>query len=230
MKTSKIIYLLFALILTTSAVVAQRSETRTPGTFNEIENSGSWDIQITKGPKDEIRLETKSFDLSKVITALEGRRLVIKLEKGNYKNVDIKVFVTVRELESVGNSGSGDMTLNSNFGANSFNLALSGSGSITAQNINAEELNIALNGSGEISIKGGQADKAHIAQSGSGDVEALNFTAESVKVQKSGSGNAYITVTEVFSVSSSGSGNVYYRGEPEKQNIAITGSSKVIKQ
>ena len=43
MKTSKIIYLLFALVLSTSAVVAQRSETRTPGTFNEIENSGVLD-------------------------------------------------------------------------------------------------------------------------------------------------------------------------------------------
>lgn len=230
MKTSKISAFIFALSLMASTAIAQKSETRTPGSFTQIENNGSWDVEITKGSKDEVRLESSSFDLSKVITELDRDKLTIKLEKGNYKNVDLKVFITVRELESVGNAGSGDMILKSDFGANSFNIGLSGSGSITTQNINSEKLNVGMSGSGKVIIEGGQADEANIGQSGSGDFEAINFTADYVKIGKSGSGDASIGVTESFTVGSSGSGNIYYRGNPEKQSIGISGSSKLIKQ
>lgn len=230
MKTSKISTLVFALFLIGSVAFAQRSETRTPGTFTKIENNGSWDVEITKGPKDEIRLESSSFDLNKVITEVEGRKLTIKLEKGNYRNVDLKVFITVRELESVGSGGSGDIVIRSDFGADNFGLGLSGSGSITAKNINAGKLSVGMSGSGKVKIEGGQAEEANIGQSGSGDFEGINFTAETVKIGKSGSGSTSIGVTESLTVGASGSGNVYYRGNPEKQSIGVSGSSKVIKQ
>jgi hypothetical protein len=230
MQTSKISYFVLALLLVGYSAFAQNSQIRTPGSFNQIENNGSWDVEITKGSKDEVRLESSSFDLGKVITEVDGRKLKIKLEKDNYKNVNIKVFVTVRELESVGNGGSGDMVINSDFGADSFSIGLSGSGSISTRNINAGKLSVGMSGSGKVIIAGGQADEANIGQSGSGDFEGINFTADAVKIGKSGSGNTSISVKEDFTVGSSGSGNVYYRGNPEKQSIGISGSSKVIKQ
>ncbi|WP_169719243.1 head GIN domain-containing protein [Algoriphagus mannitolivorans] len=212
------------------AAFAQKTETRTPGHFTQIENNGSWDVYIQKGSKDEVRLESSSFDLSKVITEIEGERLKIKLERGNWKNVDLKVYVTVRELESVGNGGSGDMILESDFGADSFSIGLSGSGSITTKRINAGKLNVGMSGSGKIYIAGGQADKAHIGQSGSGDLEALDFVADAVDIGKSGSGNTAISVKDALIVGSSGSGNIYYRGNPEKKSIGISGSTKVIQK
>lgn len=230
MNTSKISAFVFALLLVGYSAFAQNAQIRTPGSFNQIENNGSWDVEITKGSKDEVRLESSSFDLNKVITEVDGRKLKIKLEKGNYKNVNIKVYVTVRELESVGNGGSGDMVINSDFGADAFSIGLSGSGSITTRNINAGKLSVGMSGSGKVIIEGGQADEANIGQSGSGDLEAINFTAEAVKIGKSGSGDTSISVTDSFTVGSSGSGNVYYRGNPEKQSIGISGSSRVIKQ
>lgn len=230
MQTSKISAFVLALLLIGYTAFAQNSQVRTPGSFTQIENNGSWDVEVTKGSKDEVRLESSGFDLNKVITEVDGDKLKIKLEKGNYKNVNIKVFVTVRELESVGNGGSGDMMINSDFGANTFSIGLSGSGSITTRNINASKLNVGMSGSGKVIIEGGQADEASIGQSGSGDLQAINFTAESVKIGKSGSGDTSISVTESFTVGSSGSGNIYYRGNPEKQSIGISGSSKVIKQ
>jgi hypothetical protein len=230
MKTSRILTLVALFCLIGSIAFAQKSETRTPGSFTKIENSGSWDVEITKGSKDEVRLETSNFDLSKVITEVDGDKLEIKLVKGNYSNVNLKVYITVRELESVGNGGSGDMRINSDFGADSFGIGLSGSGSITAKAINAEKLTVGMSGSGKVTITGGQADEASIGQSGSGDLEAIDFTAQTVKIGKSGSGDTSIGVTESLTVGSSGSGNIYYRGNPEKQSIGISGSSKLIKQ
>jgi len=230
MKPFKISALSFALSLMGFVAMAQRSEIRTPGTFTQIESGGSWDVEITKGSKDEVRLEANSFDLSKVITDLDGERLEIKLEKGNWKNVDLKVYITVRELESVGTSGSGNMRLKSDFGAKNFTIGLSGSGSLSTRNINAEKLDIGMSGSGKITIEGGQAESASIGQSGSGNLEAIDFVAEAVKIGKSGSGTTSIGVTDVLTVGASGSGNVYYRGDPEKKSIGVSGSAKVIKE
>jgi hypothetical protein len=230
MKSSKIFALVFALFLIGSAAEAQQTETRTPGSFTQVENMGSWDVEITKGSTDVVRLESKGFDLSKVITEVKGNRLEIKLQKGNYKNVDIKVYVTMRELESVGNGGSGNIHVLSDFGASSFHIALSGSGNITTRNINAGNLNVGMTGSGKVLIEGGEAEDAHIAQSGSGDFEGINFTTEAVKIAKSGSGKTSIGVTDSFTVGASGSGDIYYRGNPAQQNIKISGSSKVIKR
>lgn len=230
MQTSKISVFVFSLFLMATTAMAQKSETRTLGTFTKIENNGSWDVEITKGSKDEIRLESSGFDLNKVITEVNGRKLTIKLQKGSYRNVNIKVYVTVRELESVGNGGSGDMRINSDFGAGTFSIGVSGSGSITTRNINAGKLTVGMSGSGKVIIEGGQADEASIGQSGSGDFQGINFTADAVKIGKSGSGNTSISVIESLTVGSSGSGNIYYRGNPEKQSIGISGSSRVVKQ
>ncbi|TDQ18494.1 putative autotransporter adhesin-like protein [Algoriphagus boseongensis] len=230
MNYSKKLAALLLMLFVGVAAFAQKSETRTPGSFTKIENNGSWDVYVTKGSKDEVRLESSNFDLSKVITKVENETLKIKLEKGNWNNVNLKVYVTVRNLESVGNGGSGDMILESDFGSNNFNIGLSGSGTITAKNITADRLNVGMSGSGKVIIAGGQADKATIGQSGSGDLEALDFTADVVDIGKSGSGNTSIGVTESLTVGSSGSGNVYYRGNPEKQSIGVSGSSRVVKK
>ena len=227
LKKFQMSLLLFFLVVVVA--FAQKTETRTPGSFTQVENNGSWDIYIQKGSKDEVRLESGSFDLSKVITEVDRGKLKIKLEKGNWRNVDLTVYVSVRNLESVGNGGSGDMILESDFGANNFSIGLSGSGNITTQTINADKLNIGMSGSGKVYIAGGQADKVHIGQSGSGDLDALNFLADAVDIGKSGSGDTSISVNQALTVGSSGSGNIYYRGNPEKQSIGISGSSRLIK-
>ncbi len=230
MKTSKIFALIFALFLMGSATMAQNSETRTPGSFTAIETGGSYDVFIELGSKDEIRLESRSFSLDKVTTEVRGNKLKIGLVRGNHRNVDLKVYVTVRELYSVGGSGSGNVYVESEINADEFSLGLSGSGSIRTEKINTGNLSIGMSGSGDIFIEGGYAEKASIGQSGSGKLEALAVDADYVKIGKSGSGSTSIGASESLSVASSGSGNVYYRGNPGDKSISSSGSSRVIQK
>lgn len=230
MNFKKFSSLLFALILIGSLAFAQKSETRTPGSFSKVETGGSWDVIITKGSKDEIKLESSSLDLSKVITEVRGGKLEIKLEKGNYRNVDLKVYITVRELESVGVSGSGSVKLMSDFGAREFALGSSGSGVIETKQINAERLVVGMSGSGEILIGGGRVEELTIGQSGSGDYDGMDLVAQTVKIGKSGSGETSVTAEKSLTVGASGSGNVYYRGNPTDKSIGNSGSSRVIQK
>ncbi|MHA7128204.1 head GIN domain-containing protein [Algoriphagus namhaensis] len=225
--TTSLILLLFFLGVTAQA---QDTEIRTPGSFTQIESGGSWDVHVKIGNKDEVRLESKGFDLNKVITEVDGDKLKIKLEKGNYRNVNIEVFVTVRELESIGGSGSGSIYVESDIESRNFSIGNSGSGNIEMRRLETGKLNVGMSGSGVVVIEGGSAESANIGQSGSGDFKGLELTAESVKVGKSGSGSTYIGVTENLTVGSSGSGNVYIKGDPKNQQISSSGSSRVIKK
>lgn len=225
-KISAFVLLLFLLGTTAQA----QSETRTPGAFTGVESSGSWNVYITIGSKDEVRLESNGFDLSKVITAVNNGKLEIKLEKGNYRNVNFDAYVTVRELENIGSGGSGDMTVESAINSDRLNIGQSGSGNLKLKTINVGSLHVGMSGSGNMYIEGGNADTADIGQSGSGDFNGLEVMANSVKIGKSGSGSTSIGAIERLTVGSSGSGNVYYRGDPDNKKIASSGSSRVIKK
>ncbi|WPR76314.1 head GIN domain-containing protein [Algoriphagus sp. NG3] len=229
MNFSKLTSFVLLLFLMGSTAQAQ-SETRTPGAFTGVESSGSWNVYITIGSKDEIRLESNGFDLSKVITDVNKGKLEITLEKGNYRNVNFDAYVTVRELENIGSGGSGNMTVESNINTDKLNIGQSGSGNVRLKNINVGSLNIGMSGSGNMYIEGGNADSANIGQSGSGDFNGLEVMANTVKIGKSGSGNTSIGANEKLTVGSSGSGNVYYKGNPDNKKIASSGSSKVIKR
>lgn len=229
MKLTTITSLIVLLFLVGFTAQAQ-TDTRTPGSFNGIDSGGNWDVFVTLGNKDEVRLESKGFDLNKVITSVEGNTLKIKLEKGRYTNVNFTAYVTVRQLESIGVSGSGRMIIESDIKSNKFSIGQSGSGNIQMKMLNTGGLSVGMSGSGEIRIAGGSADAASIGQSGSGDFDALDLKAGDVKIAKSGSGTTSIGVSGSLSVGSSGSGNIYYKGNPTSQQISSSGSSKVIKR
>ena len=225
-KISAFVLLLFLM----GATVQAQTETRTPGKFTGVESDGSWDVYITIGSKDEVRLESKGFDLNKVITVVKDGKLEIRLERGNHRDVNFDAYVTVRELENIGSGGSGNMIVESDINSDKINIGQSGSGIMRLKMINASSLNVGMSGSGNMYVAGGNVDTVNIGQSGSGDFDGLDLIATSVKIGKSGSGTTSIGASENLTVGSSGSGNVYYKGNPNNKKIASSGSSKVIKR
>lgn len=229
MKVSTIYAFVFLLFLMGTTAQAQ-TEVRTPGDFTRVNSSGSWEVIISLGDKDEVKLVSKGFDLNKVITEVEDGKLEIKLEKGRHNNVNFTAYVTVRELESVGLSGSGHMEIESDISSRSFSIGTSGSGDIKMQRLEARSLVVGMSGSGKVIIDGGSCENANIGQSGSGSFDALDLMAGDVKIGKSGSGATSIGVTGDLKVGASGSGNVYIKGNPTSQSIGSSGSAQIIRK
>lgn len=225
-KTTAVILLLFLMGYTAQG---QGTETRTPGSFTKIESGGSWEVYVSLGNKDEVRIESGNIDLDKILTEVDGKILKLKLERGNYRNVDLKFYVTVRNLEGLGSSGSGAIFLDDDVQSDQLSLGVSGSGLIRLKNVFAYKLSAAISGSGDIVLDGGEVEELKIAQSGSGHFEGIELVAQSVSISKSGSGNSYVTAEQSLKVSSSGSGDVIYRGNPSNKSTSMSGSSKVIK-
>ncbi|WPP51374.1 head GIN domain-containing protein [Catalinimonas niigatensis] len=219
------------ILLSSFSIVAQaqNEETRSLASFTVLETGGSWDVILEKGDKEEVRLEGSNIDLDKVITEVKNNELHIYLEKGNYNNIRLKVYVTYQNLEEIHKSGSGNLINKSDLSASDFELHLSGSGNADLRNIDAENLLVNLSGSGNLSMTGGRAQKLAIEQSGSGNVNAMGLQIDDCAVNKSGSGNVEISVSQSLEVVSSGSGNIKYKGSPSINKVEFSGSGKLVK-
>lgn len=227
---SKIGGLALSAILLSACAQAQQTETRTPGSFSKVHSGGSWEVILEEGNTEQIRIEAKGVELSKVKTEIDGDALELGLVKGNYNNVSLKFYVTYRNLEGLRCSGSGEMEVKSDVTAEEFYIGLSGSGDIIMESLRADELDVDISGSADVTIRSGAVGLADISQSGSGDFDGENLSIDELNVSKSGSGNTYVGELGEVSVRSSGSGDIVYSGSPRMGDIRVSGSSSIRKR
>lgn len=230
MNNLKSFILSLSLFFITITVLAQGTETRNPGNFTKIYSGGSWNVIVQTGDKDEVRLESTNISLDKVITEVNNNILKISLEKGNYRKLGLTVFVTVREVEEIKSTGSGNIKMQSDISTGSLSLGNTGSGNIILKNVSAQNLSVNITGSGYIGVSGGSVGDFSLSQTGSGDFKGEEVSVIEATITMTGSGQTQIGEVESLNVKATGSGNVYYSGNPKNRNISSTGSAKVIKK
>lgn len=219
---------IFALVSCVEA--KQQIETRQLDHFTTVHSGGSWEVILEEGNSEEVRIEVKGVELSKVRTEINGGELSLGLVKGNYNNVHLKFYVTYKSLEGIKVSGSGEMDVKSSVVARDFSIGLSGSGDVEMKSLRADRLKVGISGSADIEINDGEIGDAEISQSGSGDFEAKNLVINNLTVSKSGSGDTEVGDLGMLSVKSSGSGDVIYSGTPKMGDIKVSGSSNIRKR
>ncbi len=221
----------FVLLLFLMGTTAQaQTETRKPGHFTGVNSSGSWDVIITIGDVNQVKLVSKGFDLSEVTTEVEDGKLEIELRDDDDDNRDFTVYVTIKKLESLGLAGSGNMMVRSDVYTHELSIGQAGSGNVELELLNTKNLNIGMSGTGNVSITEGNVGDVNIGQVGSGNFKGIDLVCGDVKIGKAGSGNIHIGVEGELTVGSVGSGNVYYSGNPTDISKGNLGSTKVIKK
>lgn len=219
-------FLLAAMSLLCLSASAQEIETRTLTSFNRIKASASFEVILEKGSSESVRIEARNIDPQKVITEVADGRLRISLERGTYRRMQVKLFVTYRELNEIVTSGSGSFRGNDLIQAGELTIINSGSGNIYLARLEANELMVKLSGSANMQLAG-RADNAFIQLSGSGNVEGFDLQAENAEAKISGSGNINLAVSRGIDAQISGSGNVRYRGNPTSTYVKTSGSGRV---
>ena len=145
------------------------------------------------------------------------------------KNHELKVYITVVDINSVKVSGSGDIHMDEDTISLNHALAytISGSGRINAL-LNVVEVSTTISGSGDLNLAG-FAGKNDIKVSGSGKIKAFDLISTDCGIDVSGSGDAEVHIDGgLLDVKISGSGKVRYKGTPGSLNIDISGSGDLI--
>jgi hypothetical protein len=169
--------------------------------------------------------------MDRVITEVEGH--VLKIHNKRHTGSDwnwmghkkIVVYVTVRDINSVEISGSGNVSFKDGLHAKSLNISVSGSGDVVGK-VETKELACDISGSGNMKLSG-HAESSSISVSGSGDYSAREVATASTSVQVSGSGNASINASNSINASVSGSGDVRYTGGAQHVVKSKSGSGDI---
>ncbi len=224
-------------------------ETRRVTSFDQIENSTSFDIIYRKADTLGISINAEQNILDYIETNVYDNCLEITTSPGsiclNYTEKPL-VTITSPSLKKIISSGSGAF-LADNLSGENISLKLSGSGDISVQNAAGNSIDIILTGSGNIKIEeaacsisdflisgsgdidiSGDCVNGHLKITGSGNIYSYDFITNSTSVIISGSGNAYTTIEKYLNGLISGSGNIYVRGNPEIDQT-VTGSGRIIK-
>jgi hypothetical protein len=221
------------------------TEERQLVSFNQIENSGTFNVYIKQDSVFTATVEAESNLVPYVRTIVNGNKLEIDTRENLRENYPINVFVTSPTVQNVELSGSGYVLMDS-IDSDYLEIVLSGSGqmngysvtnSLTAKisgsgNINLESYtntsDVRISGSGDINLTG-ESVSGTFTISGSGQINSYSFTQDECYAKISGSGNMYLNVVDYLDVIISGSGNIYYIGNPSI-SVSITGSGQLIKQ
>ncbi len=214
------------------------------GIFNCVNGDGPWetrtlDIEEFKGVKLSMSLDVYITQGSEFKVEVEGKEDIIdELELDVHNDVweietdrcvrdigNMKVYITMPDIESLSIPGSGDIIGENEFIVSDLELRISGSGDMDLL-LDAENVEANIPGSGEMWLEG-SSQILDFKISGSGDYNGFNFICDDVEVRISGSGDARVHAIDNLYVNISGSGDVYYKGDPDI-DYSITGSGDLI--
>jgi len=227
--------LTFIAFMTTSCIIvvngksAQGSgniitEEREVSEFNKIHLKGSGKVFLTPGEKQTLVIKTDDNIMPLIETDVSGKKLTISHGKHHLRPTVFEVYITVKNLEGVAISGSGDISGKGRFVTDTFYAEISGSGDVDLE-IETGRLESKISGSGAIRLAG-KAEDYTVSISGSGKINAFDVDAKHVSVKVSGSGDCRVSASESLDAKISGSGDVYYKGRP-RINTKISGSGSL---
>ena len=242
----KLIIIVFAIL---PVITTAQTETRELGSFNKVESSGFFDVELTKGNNEAAKIEATNYDLDKLIMEVEGNTLKIYQDKF-YRTkwgAKVKIYITYKQLEGVKNSGSGNLLCTSEITgtdaviqssgsghikveglikANKVKAKNSGSGNIFLKQVEAQSLSMDKSGSGNFGVASGNVVKQELSSSGSGNITVDGLASNDCEIRMSGSGSASISVSQNLTARISGSGSIRYKGNPHI-DAHVSGSGHV---
>lgn len=228
MKTIKI---LVALVLFAAGqTFAADIEDRHLSGFHAIDASGSFDIYVTQGSTESVKVDAPDDAIKNVMTDVRGGTLrIYSKEHFSWKNIfnnkKVMVYVTVKSIDNINLSGSGNVTFKDGLNSTDIRLHISGSGNVQGK-LTARSVDASISGSGNLKLSG-NTENQNVSVSGSGNYSARDLNSSKTDVSMSGSGNAAVYASNTLNAHVSGSGGVHYGGNPKNVSKSKSGSGSI---
>lgn len=184
-----------------------KEQTRVLSGFNAITSVNSVDVFVKQGDAFSVVVRADGNLLNYIKTEVSHNTLVISVTRNIWRAKKLEVYVTMKALQKVVLSGSGDFYCKSPFSVQNLQFVLNGSGDVKAVLL-AKNVQIKVNGSGDVDVSGirGNLD---VDVNGSGDVEADKLQLETCSLNVTGSGDVKLNGrTALLTAVTIGSGDV----------------------
>lgn len=214
----------------TAVLADDMQEMRDVSAFTKIKNKGPFEVYVTIGGEQSVKITADSDVMDKIETEVRGETLTIEIEaeRGWWRNNRVgtmRVDITVPSLEAASVNGSGDLEI-TGFNGGDFDANVNGSGNISLMNAVVGDLSIDVKGSGDVTASG-TCDELDVEVKGSGDVSARDMQCASGDVGIMGSGDVDVHLNDSIDVAIMGSGDVNVWGNPGQVKSRTMGSGDV---
>lgn len=205
-----LITIILALVFASNIFAVE--EVRELSAFTAIENNCSLDVYITQGDHQKVVVVAPEKYQEKIKTTVQAGTLIIDIRGSlSYRNEDLHIEVTVKNLNEINNSGSADYEIRGIFSTDHLLLDMHGSGDFEG-NLNVKDLEINMHGSGDMEISGVNGS-LEVHQYGSGDFEGESIHVGNSYFKMSGSGDFEVNGSAaMMELTQSGSGDFDGRG------------------
>ncbi len=182
------------------------SDTRSIGTFSAVDLRGQGNVILTAGAEPALVIEAEDNFMPYLKSEVSGGKLIL--------SSDNRVVLSPTTPISYHVTYTGSLS----------ELAISGSGTMRADDLTTDALNVVIKGNGQFTLAGSAA-RLSFDVSGSGGLDGRNFANQNAALRISGTGSAVINAAQTLDITIGGVGTVSYLGSPTvTQNISGVGS------
>ena len=191
--------------------------------FDELNASGVFNLLLSQGDKESLKIEADDNLMDLFIIENEGSTLKIKMKKNSNFNSkkQLKVYVTFRTLKSMDLGMVGGTSSDDKLKFTDLKLKNQSVGSVSL-NMTLQTLNLENQSVGSVKLEG-SAENAVVKNNSVGSINAGNFVVQKMDIENNGVGSATVNAEKELKYSDSFLGKVSNRG-----NATVKKKNKVV--
>jgi hypothetical protein len=191
--------------------------------FDELNASGVFNLLLSQGDKESLKIEADDNLLDLFIIENEGSTLTIKMKKNSNFNSkkQLKVYVTFKTLKSMDLGMVGGTSSDEKLKFADLKLKNQSVGSVSL-NMTLQTLNMENQSVGSVKLEG-SAESAIVKNNSVGSINAGNFVVQKMDIENNGVGSATVNAEKELKYSDSFLGKVSNRG-----NATVKKKNKVV--
>ena len=202
-------------------------EKRKAGKFNQIKVSRGMNVYISQGDENLVVVEADENLLDFIETEVENKVLKVTTNTSIRKATSKKVFVTVRELESIRAMAGSNVFSESDIECENL-MVSSTAGSNIKIEVSADDIDVSASAGSNVKIDGTSQSFKGKASAGS-NIKAEGLKTKDCEARTSSGANIWISVSDKFTASSSSGGNIFYYGNPKNIDTKSSSGGNVIR-
>jgi len=191
--------------------------------FDELDASGVFNLQLSQGDKETLRIEADDNLMDLFIIENEGSTLKIKMKKNSNFNSkkQLKVYITFKTLKSMNLGMVGGTSSDDKLKFTDLKLKNQSVGSVSL-NMTLQTLNMENQSVGSVKLEG-SAENAVVKNNSVGSINAGNFVVQKMDIENNGVGSATVNAEKELKYSDSFLGKVSNKG-----NATVKKKNKVV--
>ena len=136
--------------------------------FQQLEVSGVDNVHIEFGEVQKVEVKGHANIIDLIKTEVVGETWYAELKNGRYGHYDLTYYITIPYIELIGNSGTGNVYIDSEMNQEQLTVHLSGTGSYYGFNLNTDDCKVSISGTGSAEVTANS--KLDVTISGIGSV------------------------------------------------------------